>query len=358
MIKIQRHIDSDPKVALRKIRALAEGHWLFMNKIKNAGDPLDKNSLVERCKSMRDDLANKKFLTDNKLSADDALKAKSLLDILLRGNSHLLRRLVVDSPENLDKLRKQLERVVPPPVLWKLENGVVAQTKIGKLFTSRVFRYEWFRESKYCAELYDKAMNSNLFTCVYCNLEKIYVADISSVGDPVVRRRAYMDIDHFFPKSKYPYMAISFFNLIPCCHNCNSRAKLVKEFTLTDHVHPYVKNFDDLYEFSYDHAKLASGEKQFLRIRHRSVSSQVDKTAGDLNLLNRYNSDTTDFREMIEQYHVHRALFSKNLGAYEKMFQTWFPKNGDHILRKSQSKALRDVFISIDGENLLKSQLI
>ena len=117
MIKIQRHINSDPKVALRKIRALAESHWLFMNKIKNAGDPLDKNSLVERCKSMRDDLANKKFLTDNKLSADDALKAKNLLDILLRGDSHLLRRLVVDSPENLDKLRKQLERVVPPPVL-------------------------------------------------------------------------------------------------------------------------------------------------------------------------------------------------------------------------------------------------
>lgn len=358
MIKIQRHIDSNPKAALQKVRALAEAHWQFLNKVKaNSNNLLFKSSLIKRCESMRDDLSCPKFRIDNDLPKGDAAKAQRLLNILLQKDAQLLKRIVVAPPRELDKLRMQLECIVPSPVLWKLDKGVIVQTKLGKLFTSRVFPYERFRESQYCADLYDASMNSNLFACTYCNLEKIYVADISTVNDPAVKKQAYMDIDHFFPKAKYPYLAVSFFNLIPCCHNCNSRAKLVKGFTLNDHVHPYAKNFDDLYVFSYNHFKLINREKKFLDLMPRNTSEKKDKTADDLNLLSRYNSDTTEFRNMIEQYQVHSALFSSNRAAYQKLFQTWFPKSGDDILRKPQSKALRDIFIAIDHENLLKSEL-
>jgi hypothetical protein len=29
------------------------------------------------------------------------------------------------------------------------------------------------------------------------------------------------EIDHFYPKDKYPFLAVSFFNLIPSCLTCN-----------------------------------------------------------------------------------------------------------------------------------------
>ena len=38
------------------------------------------------------------------------------------------------------------------------------------------------------------------------------------------------EIDHFFPKSRYPYLALSLFNLIPVCHYCN----MMKSFKNTN----------------------------------------------------------------------------------------------------------------------------
>lgn len=49
-------------------------------------------------------------------------------------------------------------------------------------------------------------------TCCYCNANYA-ITDSNGV--------AYYDIDHWKPRSVFPYLAISFFNLQPSCHNCN-----------------------------------------------------------------------------------------------------------------------------------------
>lgn len=49
-------------------------------------------------------------------------------------------------------------------------------------------------------------------TCVYCNAN-FAVTDIKGI--------AYYTADHWKPKSKYPFLCISFFNLVPCCFSCN-----------------------------------------------------------------------------------------------------------------------------------------
>lgn len=49
-------------------------------------------------------------------------------------------------------------------------------------------------------------------TCVYCNAN-FAVTDINGT--------AYYTVDHWKPKSKYPFLCISFFNLVPCCFSCN-----------------------------------------------------------------------------------------------------------------------------------------
>ncbi len=59
-------------------------------------------------------------------------------------------------------------------------------------------------------------------TCVYCNAQ--YAITIKNRND----YKATYDIDHFKPKSKYPFLCTSFYNLVPCCSSCN-RIKSNKE---------------------------------------------------------------------------------------------------------------------------------
>mgnify|MGYP003624494980 CR=1 FL=1 len=54
--------------------------------------------------------------------------------------------------------------------------------------------------------------------CPYCN--RTYVQSIKNQNQYHKKRRT-SEFDHFFPKSKYPFLAISFFNLIPSCKTCN-----------------------------------------------------------------------------------------------------------------------------------------
>lgn len=52
--------------------------------------------------------------------------------------------------------------------------------------------------------------------CPYCGRAFIY--SVQRVGD---RTMVKPQIDHFLPKSRYPFFALSFMNLIPSCQTCN-----------------------------------------------------------------------------------------------------------------------------------------
>lgn len=52
-------------------------------------------------------------------------------------------------------------------------------------------------------------------TCPYCNSSYIYKYS----GNKECKTTA--ELDHYYSKIDYPFLAISIFNLIPCCHNCN-----------------------------------------------------------------------------------------------------------------------------------------
>lgn len=62
------------------------------------------------------------------------------------------------------------------------------------------------------------ADNLNIFTCPYCNENFTYSFRYRGSVTPV--RRTF-DWDHIYSKIDYPFLAISFFNLVPCCKACN-----------------------------------------------------------------------------------------------------------------------------------------
>ncbi len=86
--------------------------------------------------------------------------------------------------------------------------------------------------------------NSGIDTCPYCNRNYIYYLSRTSEIKP--------QIDHFFPKSKYPFLALSYYNLVPSCQTCNGfGAKEEKDPNDEDLINPYLIEPSD-FKFTYE----------------------------------------------------------------------------------------------------------
>ncbi len=91
-------------------------------------------------------------------------------------------------------------------------------TKLGEIFDYSNFIYKGVGWNAY------KLVGSYaLRICPYCHLHHVNYHG-QSVGTP---RKLEMrpPLDHFLPKSIYPYLAVSLYNLVPSCHPCNSSIK-------------------------------------------------------------------------------------------------------------------------------------
>jgi hypothetical protein len=87
-------------------------------------------------------------------------------------------------------------------------------------------------------------------TCIYCN--RLYANTIEIEGGTNNEKRiARPTFDHWYSKSKHPILALSFFNLIPSCSVCNTSIKSTAEFDIDTHIHPYIHDKTDQYNFSY-----------------------------------------------------------------------------------------------------------
>jgi HNH endonuclease len=105
----------------------------------------------------------------------------------------------------------------------------------------------------------------NIDTCTYCN--RNYTVQF-------VKERARAQLDHWFPKDKFPILALSFYNLIPSCQSCNhlkgNGDEIVKDIlnnvkatnleiqkwweekSLINLNHPYLKSTDFKFTWFFD----------------------------------------------------------------------------------------------------------
>lgn len=109
-------------------------------------------------------------------------------------------------------------------------------------------RYEALREMEFPKLL----LSSNIKSCVYCNAQSTLTIELKYYGKrkkKVKEVQSKLQLDHFYPKSKYPFLCTSFFNLYPTCANCNL-AKGVKDalfelYTTTDEQDEFQFKIDD-----------------------------------------------------------------------------------------------------------------
>ncbi|CAM4349505.1 HNH endonuclease [Zobellia roscoffensis] len=158
---------------------------------------------------------------------------------VLRDIKKKLKKIIVGSPKHLESLIKNFEdegyqNLIYDPVKEEL-------TALGKEIKNK-FNYKSFRQSKKANWL---ATKLNVKSCTSCNTQ--YTLSTT--------KKSLFHFDHYFPQSIYPYLSLSYYNLIPCCANCNM-SKSNKKFLLKDNIHPYLEGFNDVAEFQIEKENL------------------------------------------------------------------------------------------------------
>ena len=181
-------------------------------------------------------------------------------------------------------------------------NPVIKSSALLKEAVEYVFNYKAFLEkgfNKY--NLYSLAASLDTPTCIYCNIN--YTNTIITKNKKKLTRPQF---DHFFDKAKNPLLAISFYNLIPCCSVCNTSIKGSVVMNLNEHLHPYNDNRLNEIKFSYN---FSSGSYNGLVVKLKTSDGSKSKNTADVFALEElYNAHTGILQDLIKT----RQYYSDN----------------------------------------------
>lgn len=179
-----------------------------------------------------------------------------------------------------------------PPHSRPQQKSTVRKFLRDEIFS--IFNYSFFTTNNNGAWAYDHSLRMGLNVCPYCNTQYTFTIKTS-------RGRTRPQYDHFFKKSKHPYFALSFYNLIPSCYVCNANLKGTKEFKPSTHIHPFVEGTEDTIHFKTNVSKVdfLLGKKDF------DIALQTTTTA-NAGKATRANKSASVFH-IEEQYAFHKA---------------------------------------------------
>lgn len=113
-----------------------------------------------------------------------------------------LKELIVSHP---DKLRC---------IISKLHSDAFDSSKILNRILYHIFIVFGYNDK--CFNKDDFYRQSQVGTCPYCNMVDIHYTPATAFS-----KTEKGELDHFYPKEKYPMLGLSFYNLIPSCPSCN-----------------------------------------------------------------------------------------------------------------------------------------
>lgn len=114
--------------------------------------------------------------------------------------------LIICEPDKFDDVKGKFDEIL-------LDNQLSERVGDKKFYEIIVDKMEYSRVQ---STIYPKIMRKlGIKACVYCNAQYAY-----SIIHHSATYTNY-ELDHFKPKSKYPFLCTSFFNLQPCCSSCN-----------------------------------------------------------------------------------------------------------------------------------------
>ena len=143
-----------------------------------------------------------------------------------------IERLLIAEPEELKKLNDKLMKKI---------NQLPADKQPKENYLEYIFNYGGVLNSTDKRKAYKVSKMIGVNTCPYCNRQYTFtIVEADEDEDEKEGKISRPAFDHWFPKSSYPLMSISLYNLIPSCTVCNSSAKGQTDMNLKEYIHPYV----------------------------------------------------------------------------------------------------------------------
>lgn len=166
---------------------------------------------------------------------------------------------------------------------------------------NNIFRYDRFSERVVVRKMLSKM---GVTVCPYCN--RSYIVTLK-------KGKVRPQLDHYYPKAKYPYLALSLYNLIPSCGTCN-QAKLDMDTKVEAILYPYKEEFGEKIVFATDiededqFVKCMTGKSDKWKVSIQNpehiLEKQVENQNNKLHLTELYNEHKDYIVDIFKSFHV------------------------------------------------------
>ncbi|MBC3863747.1 hypothetical protein H8K32_16695 [Undibacterium jejuense] len=343
MINIRDHLNRAD--ADQVITNLADDHWKYLIKSKSNGTR-GKHSLVARCESAKGASSTPRYLKEYAENRPEKAKRhEEFFKYVLSNNFIKLREIIVGTPTTLVSLNKEIYSILKDEDIYTVVDGVLKQTRFGKFLSETIFPYGAYRKTVQCKKTLTK-LDFTSATCPYCNYTRLDVTKCE-------KKKAYLDLDHFFLKSKHPFFALSFFNLVPSCHSCNSTDRGVTDFSLDTHINPFYESFDQIYKFSFPPAFFHGSSDEFQIDNNGTKKNDITPTT--FNIRAKYQNRIQDLKDIVDDFNKYKHyLNTPNEEIFVALIMKNVPPNHQGILKFELSKIKRDLLKELDSNRVLK----
>ncbi|MEE5104224.1 hypothetical protein V2J92_06705 [Pseudomonas alliivorans] len=353
MININDHLSTKYADVPKLLDDIVEKMWADLNPVNRFKQPI-KHALTSKAGRLKALLSGQKHLN---LVGGDAL-ARQLKYVELLEDSTYLKHIITAKPDQLKPIITTAQSILREEDLFVIVKGKAKSQPFGDLLLKNVFNYTSYRGSDHCYRRYQKLLFEQA-TCPYCNYEPAKIIKIAK-ATPKTKIMMLYDIDHFYPKHAFPYLALSFYNHVPSCKTCNQTFKEGKIFDTDTHIHPYQQCFDSIYRFELNHSVLAN--KPVEEVKLVKVGGFPDQLAGILSLEERYTgstklartADLVDILSKRTHLLANPACAPDEFNALLDLIKAFgVVKNKEQILTLQYGKYNRDIVKMFDINNVL-----
>lgn len=179
--------------------------------------------------------------------------------------------------------------------------------ELCSIFNYKKFK-DWQPNKTYSS--YKLAETLGIRACTYCNRDYILVQ--RGINNSKLLCPQY---DHWFPRSKFPLLQVSFYNLIPSCGSCNSSVKSNDILKVPDYSHPYVDWNDDSFYYTYFYSEDIGKYK--IITKSTKNNSTLLATIKKLKIDQMYNGHLPELKDIID---LKRAYGERYLSTLKSNF--------------------------------------
>lgn len=186
-----------------------------------------------------------------------------------------------------------------------------------------VFQYKTYANRTVVCKILRKM---DIPVCPYCNRQFIFTLSSGRVRP---------QLDHFFPKNIYPYLALSLYNMVPSCSVCNM-AKSMLDTTKKPILYPFDEEFGYVAQFNIrmkrtgNFAQIMQGISDQFVIQLDDTShprkSAIEEQWKSLHLEELYNEHKGNVMDILKSKYVNTP---KRIHEIRKMFPQLFYSDGE-----------------------------